>query len=661
MTASVEHYRKVFFEETAEHLADVEAGLLGMESDPHDAALIDQVFRGVHSIKGGASTFGVDAVADFSHSLESHLDRIRSGKRQCDSESLDAMLRSIDCLRTLVEAARADEPLDATVSQCIAEIQDTLTRDAIAEPIKTCDGSPSELNPLTRIWRIAFKPGLQAFQNGLDPTLIWRELDRFGDLDVRLDAEELPRLEDLDPASCWLSWEATLETDRPEEDIQEAFFFCGDDAEVTVEPVGDGLEDAGPATLDGIEAEGREKSAVPSCSFSGWLVERGVVTSAQALDAMDRQHELNVPVGQLAIREGVMDVHQVFETLDWSSANGERFGETAISLGYLTSQSLAGLLDVQVRERPSLCKLLVQMGASTAETLREELRAYREAGGVVAEHEALIVVDDCTESGATESGEASEPVNATPSFETETGPSLDLEKVKQNGELLGDFLSDYNEHLESAEKQALLIEKDATAEEPLHALYRAFHTLKGVSSFFGLTQITNLAHAAEDLLNLGRDGKLVLKDEPFELVLSTLDSLRRLVECVPDLLHADEAPPADVTAATLIAQLRCVVAGGSPCDCAKEAAKRSASAATSAAAPKNATQSGQDAAGAPPAQEPPRPAEKNFPHKGRRRPRNEGDGPRRSRAARPAHRHDWRTGHRRSDGAPRGFRETARR
>ena len=95
MTAPVEHYRSIFFEETAEHLADVEAGLLGMESDPHDAALIDQVFRGVHSIKGGASTFGMETVAEFSHSLESHLDRIRSGERECDSDSLETMLRSI--------------------------------------------------------------------------------------------------------------------------------------------------------------------------------------------------------------------------------------------------------------------------------------------------------------------------------------------------------------------------------------------------------------------------------------------------------------------------------------------------------------------------------------------------------------------------------------
>ena len=150
------------------------------------------------------------------------------------------------------------------------------------------------------------------------------------------------------PARCRLGWYATLTTDRPESEIREAFSFFDDDAELTIESTGD----AGPAAHGRGEAKDEKGGVVPSRSFSGWLVDRGVVTSVQALEAMDRQHGLNLPVGQLAIREGVMTVHQVFETLDWSSANGERFGQTAISLGYLTSRSLAGLLDLQVRERP---------------------------------------------------------------------------------------------------------------------------------------------------------------------------------------------------------------------------------------------------------------------------------------------------------------------
>ena len=257
------------------------------------------------------------------------------------------------------------------------------------------------------------------------------------------------------------------------------------------------------------------------------------------------------------------------------------------------------------------------MGATTVGALEDELRAFREAGGVVAEHEDFkAAADNPTGSGpaaVSAGGAALKPEETQLSTGADAGPALDLDKVKQNGELLGDFLSDYNEHLESAEKQALLIESDATAEEPLHALYRAFHTLKGVSSFFGLTQITNLAHAAEDLLNLARDGKLVLKEEPFELVLSTLDSLRRIVVGVPDLLSADEAPPADVAAATLIARLRCVVAGGPPVRCGAEGAEGNGSAFTAGTGCEKPAPSGRETVETPLAHEPPGPAERAAP------------------------------------------------
>ncbi|QDU55614.1 Hpt domain-containing protein [Aeoliella mucimassa] len=199
MSTNVKNYRNIFFEESIEHLADVEAGLLGLEGDPNDSSLLDQVFRGVHSIKGGAATFGLEAVANFSHSLENHLDRLRAGECENDANSADALFRSVDCLRALVEAAQSEESLEADTTREIEEITNILSfvQEAAQEAIVPVEApvvvAAAEVPVNTKQdWSITFVPGPGAFQNGLDPTLIWRELSQLGDLKVELDNSNWP-------------------------------------------------------------------------------------------------------------------------------------------------------------------------------------------------------------------------------------------------------------------------------------------------------------------------------------------------------------------------------------------------------------------------------------------------------------------------------------
>ena len=68
-----------FFEESREGLDAMEAGLLALEDGQHDPEVINSVFRAAHSIKGGAGTFGFDAIAGLTHVLETLLDELRAG------------------------------------------------------------------------------------------------------------------------------------------------------------------------------------------------------------------------------------------------------------------------------------------------------------------------------------------------------------------------------------------------------------------------------------------------------------------------------------------------------------------------------------------------------------------------------------------------------
>ena len=102
--------RETFFQECEEQLAELESGLLAMEAGDTDPETINAVFRAVHSIKGGAGAFSLDALVRFAHVFETALDEMRSGRLAPSPDALKVMLRAADVLADLVRAARDDEP-----------------------------------------------------------------------------------------------------------------------------------------------------------------------------------------------------------------------------------------------------------------------------------------------------------------------------------------------------------------------------------------------------------------------------------------------------------------------------------------------------------------------------------------------------------------------
>jgi len=94
--------RETFFQECAEQLAEVEAGLAAMNEGNADAETVNAVFRAVHSIKGGAGAFQLDRLVRFAHAFETALDLLRSGKIALSETLLKTMFRSNDALADLV-------------------------------------------------------------------------------------------------------------------------------------------------------------------------------------------------------------------------------------------------------------------------------------------------------------------------------------------------------------------------------------------------------------------------------------------------------------------------------------------------------------------------------------------------------------------------------
>ena len=88
MQIDLERFRETFFQEAEEHVAQMEAGLLALTAGDVDLEMLNAVFRGAHSIKGAAGTFGLTEITEFTHAMESLLDGMRSGGVEPDRNRL---------------------------------------------------------------------------------------------------------------------------------------------------------------------------------------------------------------------------------------------------------------------------------------------------------------------------------------------------------------------------------------------------------------------------------------------------------------------------------------------------------------------------------------------------------------------------------------------
>lgn len=109
-------------------------------------------------------------------------------------------------------------------------------------------------------------------------------------------------------------------------------------------------------------------------------------------------------------------------------------------------------------------------------------------------------------------------------------------------ELLIDFIAEAWESIDRLDQGVVQLEKTPEDQNTIAQVFRAIHTIKGSSGFFGLKRIERLSHAAETLLGNLRDGRIPLSAERAAVLLMFLDNLRQLIAA----LEADKhEPPGD--------------------------------------------------------------------------------------------------------------------
>jgi two-component system chemotaxis sensor kinase CheA len=92
-----------FLSESIETLDGLDSLFVMLEEKPDDQAIVNQIFRPIHSIKGNSSFFGLVNIKNFSHSMENILQEVRSMKRHATKPLIDALLQGVDLLRGMMD------------------------------------------------------------------------------------------------------------------------------------------------------------------------------------------------------------------------------------------------------------------------------------------------------------------------------------------------------------------------------------------------------------------------------------------------------------------------------------------------------------------------------------------------------------------------------
>lgn len=252
----------IFREELRDLLESLERGLLDLKARPDDMALVNQVFRDLHTVKGSGAMFGFSDLAAFVHEFEAVFDRVRAGSLQLGPEILRLALSAKDEIPGLVEG---DPDLDGRRLAILGALgalmgsspipdQATVAQEdaALVQMNHADDGQPMA--------RLRFRLSGAAFAMGARPEIVLDELRELGAENIVADLSDLPALDRLDVEACAIGWTMDLPAAITAGQLEDVFLFV--DAEWSLDPYENktpesdlthdpDAQDAPPQTLEG--------------------------------------------------------------------------------------------------------------------------------------------------------------------------------------------------------------------------------------------------------------------------------------------------------------------------------------------------------------------------------------------------------------------------
>ena len=375
MTDELQAHRQAFREEANELLAELETSLLEWEDSPEDQGLLGRIFRAMHTIKGSGAMFGFEAVAEFTHEVESALDQARSGSIACSPQLIDLTLRARDHIRALMDESFGGPSVDRQITVMLKTAFQSLLRQQPREEPSTPQAAAPAASGKEKTYRIAFCPQQSIFANGTDPLLLLDELRAMGQCAVIAHVQDIPSLEDFASEACYTHWDIILTTNRDPNEIRDVFIFVEDDCHLQVEIIDE----------DGLPNDETEYKRLGEI-----LLEKGDISTEKLQEVLRGQRRL----GELLVEKGDVASDRVNAALQEQQqvrqARQKRQAATEFSSIRVPAQRLDILADL-VGEMVSVQARLTSAAAARADAEMATIAEQVERLTTELRHNTMII------------------------------------------------------------------------------------------------------------------------------------------------------------------------------------------------------------------------------------------------------------------------------
>jgi len=318
----MDELQTVFVTESREQLVALEAALLQLESQSHDADTLNAIFRAVHTIKGGAGVVECDFIVAFTHVVENVLDQLRNGDIPVSVDRVAVLLACSDHVGRLLDElevghATLAAELQADGDALLARLQcGGVEKEVVASqpvmltvPLESLGGGAVE----TDCWHISLRFEPHVLRNGMDPLSFLHYLATLGTI-VHMEtlADAMPPADEMDAEDCYLGFEIRFASSANKAAIESVFDFVRDDCTLHILPPHSRLADY----LDLIQALPEDplrlgEILVRIGALTRGELDAGLQTQREGIDG-DKSPAIVVPLGEILVEQKAVQ-HELVE------------------------------------------------------------------------------------------------------------------------------------------------------------------------------------------------------------------------------------------------------------------------------------------------------------------------------------------------------------
>ena len=261
--------KEIFIEEANEIIEKLDVDIINFEEDPTDKELLNELFRGVHTLKGSANSFGFSKLGEFVHHFEDALDYYRSCDDEITSRIIDVFLEAVDIIKEVLEIEiDGTQELPSQYNKCLTNIKELLSNESTEkEPSiveidlsdefsnETFDSVDieklkSELIEHETLYTITLKLDDDVYFRGFDHSKLFKLLSKEGHiLESYWNMSEIPNIKELKPETSYIKSVIVYFASKEDENSIKDIFEYLDDNEYSFEKLYTSVRES-PKTIE---------------------------------------------------------------------------------------------------------------------------------------------------------------------------------------------------------------------------------------------------------------------------------------------------------------------------------------------------------------------------------------------------------------------------